>query len=133
MLNNFSSSNSANGATPYSGLVQGSDKFLYGVTSSGGANKLGVLTDLQRVERDHAIGSDEANPDRASRWIAVQRYPGQDQSAVAASDCEGAEGAAHRGPGAPSASGPLRRSCAECSTFKVMPATAKINRTMSPW
>jgi len=34
---------SANGSSPFSGLVQGSDKFLYGVTSTGGANKQGVL------------------------------------------------------------------------------------------
>src|SRR5581483_8912187 len=40
---NFSTTNTANGATPFSGLVQGSDKFLYGVTSKGGANNLGVL------------------------------------------------------------------------------------------
>jgi uncharacterized repeat protein (TIGR03803 family) len=43
VLFNFSSSSSANGGTSYSGLVQGSDKFLYGVTSGGGANGQGVL------------------------------------------------------------------------------------------
>ncbi len=43
VLNNFSTSSSANGATPYSGLVQGSDKFLYGVTSVGGANGMGAF------------------------------------------------------------------------------------------
>jgi uncharacterized repeat protein (TIGR03803 family) len=43
VLFNFSTTNHANGATPFSGLVQGSDKFLYGVTSSGGANNLGVF------------------------------------------------------------------------------------------
>ena len=43
VLTNFSTTSSANGATPFSGLVQGSDKFLYGVTSGGGTNKIGVL------------------------------------------------------------------------------------------
>lgn len=45
VLYNFSTSSpaSANGAKPFAGLVQGSDKFLYGVTSAGGANGLGAL------------------------------------------------------------------------------------------
>lgn len=43
VLTNFSTINTANGATPFAGLVQGSDKFLYGVTSVGGTNKIGVL------------------------------------------------------------------------------------------
>jgi uncharacterized repeat protein (TIGR03803 family) len=43
VLTNFSTTSNANGATPFSGLVQGSDKFLYGVTSAGGSNGLGVL------------------------------------------------------------------------------------------
>ena len=42
VLNNFTTS-STNGSTPLAGLVQGSDKFLYGVTSAGGANGLGAL------------------------------------------------------------------------------------------
>jgi uncharacterized repeat protein (TIGR03803 family) len=42
VLNNFSTS-STNGASPYSGLVQGSDKFLYGVTSKSGSGGLGAL------------------------------------------------------------------------------------------
>ena len=43
VLVNFSTTNTANGSTPYAGLVQGSDKNLYGVTSVGGANGKGVL------------------------------------------------------------------------------------------
>lgn len=43
VLTNFVSGSTTTGATPFSGLVQGSDKFLYGVTSSGGANKQGTL------------------------------------------------------------------------------------------
>lgn len=42
-LINFSTQSPANGATPFSGLSQGSDGFLYGVTSVGGANGLGTL------------------------------------------------------------------------------------------
>jgi len=34
---------SANGSSPFAGVVQGSDKFLYGVASTGGANGQGVL------------------------------------------------------------------------------------------
>jgi uncharacterized repeat protein (TIGR03803 family) len=43
VLVNFSTTNEANGATPFSGVVQGSDGFLYGVASVGGANGLGTL------------------------------------------------------------------------------------------
>ena len=43
VLYNFDSSSPANGATPTAGLVQGSDGFLYGVASVGGANGLGTL------------------------------------------------------------------------------------------
>ena len=43
VLVNFNTNPSTNGATPYAGLVQGSDKYLYGVTSAGGANGQGVL------------------------------------------------------------------------------------------
>lgn len=42
VLYNFTVS-SATGSHPFAGLVQGSDKFLYGVTSTGGSNGLGVL------------------------------------------------------------------------------------------
>jgi len=55
VLFNFSTTNHANGATPYSGLVQGSDKFLYGVTSSGGANNLGVLFKISTTGTGFAV------------------------------------------------------------------------------
>ncbi len=55
VLFNFSTSSHANGATPYSGLVQGSDKFLYGVTSSGGANNLGVLFKINTTGTGFAV------------------------------------------------------------------------------
>ena len=42
-LYNFSTNNPVNGATSFSGVVQGSDGFLYGVASVGGANGLGTL------------------------------------------------------------------------------------------
>jgi len=42
-LVNFDTTHEANGATPFAGVVQGSDGFLYGVASVGGANGLGTL------------------------------------------------------------------------------------------
>jgi uncharacterized repeat protein (TIGR03803 family) len=42
-LVNFDNVHPANGAGPFAGVVQGSDGFLYGVTSVGGANGLGTL------------------------------------------------------------------------------------------
>jgi uncharacterized repeat protein (TIGR03803 family) len=55
VLFNFSTSSSANGATSYSGLVQGSDKFLYGVTSAGGANGLGTLFKISTTGTGFAV------------------------------------------------------------------------------
>jgi len=43
VLVNFDTMHEANGATPFAGVVQGSDGFLYGVASVGGANGLGTL------------------------------------------------------------------------------------------
>ena len=43
VLVNFNTSPSTNGSVPLAGLVQGSDKFLYGVTSTGGASGQGAL------------------------------------------------------------------------------------------
>ncbi len=42
-LVNFDNAHPANGASPFAGVVQGSDGFLYGVASVGGANGLGTL------------------------------------------------------------------------------------------
>ena len=47
VLFNFSTSAPANGSEPEVGLVQGSDGFLYGVTSGGGANSFGALFTLK--------------------------------------------------------------------------------------
>ncbi len=55
VLTNFTSGSTTNGATPYSGVVQGSDKFLYGVTSSGGANKLGALFKISTAGKGFTI------------------------------------------------------------------------------
>lgn len=43
VLVNFDTVHEANGATPFAGVVQGSDGFLYGVASVGGANGVGTL------------------------------------------------------------------------------------------
>lgn len=54
VLTNFSTTSTANGATPFSGLVQGSDKFLYGVTSVGGTNKA-INTRTRRIRPSRTI------------------------------------------------------------------------------
>jgi uncharacterized repeat protein (TIGR03803 family) len=59
VLFNFTVS-SANGASSYSGLVQGSDKFLYGVTSAGGANGQGVLFKISPTGTGFAVLHDFA-------------------------------------------------------------------------
>lgn len=43
VLVNFNTTTKTGGTKPYSGVVLGSDKYLYGVTSTGGANGQGVL------------------------------------------------------------------------------------------
>ena len=43
VLHNFDNSTRANGITPTTGLVQGSDGYLYGVTSGGGASLSGTI------------------------------------------------------------------------------------------
>jgi uncharacterized repeat protein (TIGR03803 family) len=55
VLVNFSTSPGTNGATPFSGLVQGSDKFLYGVTSAGGSVGQGVLFKVSTTGTGFAV------------------------------------------------------------------------------
>jgi uncharacterized repeat protein (TIGR03803 family) len=43
VLHNFTTAGTTDGKYPYGGVVQGSDNFLYGVASAGGANGLGTL------------------------------------------------------------------------------------------
>jgi uncharacterized repeat protein (TIGR03803 family) len=54
VLVNFVSSG-ANGSRPFSGVVQGSDKNLYGVTSTGGSNGLGVLFKVSTTGTGYAV------------------------------------------------------------------------------
>lgn len=54
-LYNFSTSNPVNGATPFAGLVQGSDLFLYGVASVGGANGLGTLFKIDTAGKNLTV------------------------------------------------------------------------------
>ena len=46
VIHNFDSTAPANGMRPYSGVVQGSVGYLYGVTTTGGSDGLGVLYKL---------------------------------------------------------------------------------------
>ena len=55
VLVNFNTTSNANGATPYAGLVQGSDKFLYGVTSAGGSAGQGVLFKVSTTGTGFAV------------------------------------------------------------------------------
>lgn len=48
-------SGGVNGSRPFSGVVQGSDKSLYGVTSTGGANGLGVLYKVSITGTGYAV------------------------------------------------------------------------------
>ena len=54
-LYNFSTSSSANGAHPFSGLVQGSDGFLYGVASVGGSNGVGTLFKIDTAGKNITV------------------------------------------------------------------------------
>lgn len=54
-LYNFSTTNPVNGATPFAGLVQGSDGFLYGVASVGGANGLGTLFKIDTAGKNITV------------------------------------------------------------------------------
>ena len=55
VLVNFSTTNEANGATPFSGVVQGSDGFLYGVASVGGSNGIGTLFKVDTAGKNFAV------------------------------------------------------------------------------
>ena len=55
VLVNFNTNPSTNGATSFAGLVQGSDKFLYGVTSAGGSAGLGVLFKVSTTGTGYAV------------------------------------------------------------------------------
>jgi len=55
ILVNFNSSPSTNGNAPFAGLVQGSDKFLYGVTSTGGTSAQGVLFKVSMTGTGFAV------------------------------------------------------------------------------
>lgn len=54
-LYNFSTSSPVNGATPFAGLVQGSDGFLYGVASVGGTNGLGTLFKIDTAGKNITV------------------------------------------------------------------------------
>jgi uncharacterized repeat protein (TIGR03803 family) len=60
VLINFSSGTSVNGGIPFAGLAQGSDKFLYGVNSVGGANGLGTLFKISMTGTGFAVLHDFA-------------------------------------------------------------------------
>ena len=56
-----------NGATPYAGLVQGSDGYFYGTTSGGGTNNTGTVFKINPSEALTSLysftgGTDGANP-----------------------------------------------------------------------
>src|SRR5580765_7044047 len=59
-LINFDTTHEANGATPFSGVVQGSDGFLYGVASVGGANGVGTLFKISTKGTGFAVLHDFA-------------------------------------------------------------------------
>jgi len=54
-LYNFSTTSPVNGATPFAGLVQGSDGFLYGVASVGGANGVGTLFKIDTAGKNITV------------------------------------------------------------------------------
>ncbi len=45
----------SDGTNPYAGLVQGSDKFLYGVAARGGANSVGTLFKVSTTGKSFAV------------------------------------------------------------------------------
>ena len=55
VLYNFSSTNPTNGSTPLAGVVQGSDGYLYGVTTTGGVNGQGVLFKVSTKGKGFAV------------------------------------------------------------------------------
>ena len=58
VLHNFDGSNRALGNDPVAGLVQGSDGFLYGVTSGGGANLVGTIFKIKTDGTGFAVVHD---------------------------------------------------------------------------
>jgi uncharacterized repeat protein (TIGR03803 family) len=55
ILHTFSTSGAADGRTAYSGVVQGSDKFLYGVASAAGPGGLGTLFKVSTTGTGFAV------------------------------------------------------------------------------
>ena len=62
ILYNFSTQNESNGATPFAGVVQGSDGFLYGVASVGGGNGLGTLFKIDTAGKNLTVLHNFATP-----------------------------------------------------------------------
>ncbi len=55
VIHNFDNNTRANGITPTTGMVQGSDGFLYGVTSGGGASLDGTIFKLKTDGTSYAV------------------------------------------------------------------------------
>ncbi len=55
VLHNFTSAGTTDGKSPYGGVVQGSDNFLYGVASGGGTNGFGTLFKVSATGTGFAV------------------------------------------------------------------------------